>query len=203
MSLLAPLSSPIFFAPASFRRLLGCAVSAAALACASTAAWSAPASDESIETLLSVTNSEKLIDKSGADMEKYILSGVQAGLNGRQPTPREQEFIDKLASESAALIREEMNWAFMRPLMVGIYRDTFTQEEVDAQIAFYRTPAGASVVAKLPAVMDATMAALQQRMRSMIPKLQALAQKTQKKLAATAEKPAAQPSQEPAQSPAQ
>lgn len=181
-------------------------MSAAAMACASTAVWSAAASDQSIETLLSVTNSEKLIDKSGTDMEKYILSGVKAGLNGRQPTPREQEFIDKVARESAAVIREEMNWAAMRPLMIGIYRDIFTQEEVDAQIAFYRTPAGASVVAKMPAVMDATMTAMQQRMRSIMPKLHALAQKAQKEFAATAEKPVAQPSQPPqppAQAPAQ
>jgi len=159
------------------RRLLAGAAVALSLGLAAPAAWSAPPSDASIETLLAVTQSEKLIEKSGADMEKYMLSGIQAGLNGRQPTEREQQFIDKVARESAAVIREELNWAAMRPLMVKIYQDTFTQEEVDGQIAFYRSPVGAAVIAKMPAVMDATMVAMQQRMGSIMPKLQAIARK--------------------------
>lgn len=203
MNLIATLSSSTPFSAASCRRLLGCALVTTALSCASTSAWSAPPSDQSIESLLAITNSEKLIDKTGTDMEKYILAGVQAGLNGRQPSAREQEFIDKVARESAAVIREEMNWAAMRPLMVKIYRDTFTQEEVDAQINFYRSPAGASVVAKMPAVMDASMVAMQQRMRSIMPKLQALSQKAQKEFAASVDRPSAQAPQKPAQPPTQ
>lgn len=159
------------------RRLLAGAAVVLSLGLAAPAAWSAPPSDASIETLLAVTQSEKLVEKSGADMEKYMLSGIQAGLNGRQPTEREQQFIDKVARESAAVIREELNWAAMRPLMVKIYQDTFTQEEVDGQIAFYRSPVGAAVIAKMPAVMDATMAAMQQRMGSIMPRLQAIARK--------------------------
>ena len=159
------------------RRLLAGAAVVLSLGLAAPAAWSAPPSDASIETLLAVTQSEKLVEKSGADMEKYMLSGIQASLNGRQPTEREQQFIDKVARESAAVIREELNWAAMRPLMVKIYQDTFTQEEVDGQIAFYRSPVGAAVIAKMPAVMDATMAAMQQRMGSIMPRLQAIARK--------------------------
>lgn len=159
------------------RRLLAGAAIVLSLGLATPAVWSAPPSDASIETLLAVTQSEKLVEKSGADMEKYMLSGIQAGLNGRQPTEREQQFIDKVARESAAVIREELNWAAMRPLMVKIYQDTFTQEEVDGQIAFYRSPVGAAVIAKMPAVMDATMAAMQQRMGSIMPRLQAIARK--------------------------
>ncbi len=177
----------------SSRRLLACAASAVLLTFAAPAAWSAPASEKSVETLLAVTQSEKLIVKMGADMEKHMRGGVQAGLNGRQPTKQEQQYIDKVVRESAAVIREEMNWAAMRPLMVKIYKDTFTQEEVDGQIAFYRSPVGTAVIAKMPAVMDATMVAMHQHMQNITPKLQAIAEKAQKELDPAGAAPAQQP----------
>lgn len=178
-------ASPAFFA-AKGRRLLASAASAATLALATgPAAWAAPASEKSIETLLAITQSEKLINKASADMEKHIQAGVQAGLGGRRPTAQEQQVMDKVVRESAAVLRQEMSWATMRPLMVKIYRDTFTQEEVDGQIAFYRTPVGASVVAKMPAVMDATTAAMQQSMVAVMPKLQAISEKAEREFAAS------------------
>jgi hypothetical protein len=193
---LFPMSTFMMFAPSmvtSCRRLLACAAFAVALALTAPSVWSAPASDKSVETLLAVTQSEKLIVKMGADMEKHIRGGVQAGLNGRQPTKQEQQYIDKVVRESAAVIREEMNWAAMRPLMVKIYKDTFTQEEVDGQIAFYRSPVGTAVIAKMPAVMDATMVAMHQNMQSITPKLQAIAEKAQKELDPAGAAPTQQP----------
>lgn len=183
---------PISQTSHSPRRWLACAALAAALGLAAPAAWSTPPSDASIETLLAVTQSEKLIEKTGADMEKYILAGVQAGLNGRQPNEREQHFIDKVARESAAVIREELSWSTMRPLMLQIYKAAFTQEEVDGQIAFYRTPVGTAVIAKMPAVMDASMVATQQRMASIMPRLQAIAKKAQEEGRAAANAPGSQ-----------
>lgn len=140
-------------------------------------AWSAPPTVDSIEALLAATKSEALIAKTGADLERNMRDAVQASLQGRKPSEREQQVIDKMTRESAALIRQELNWSHMRPMMVQIYQSTFTQEEVDGQTAFYRTPVGMAVVEKMPAVMQATMAATQQSMARLMPQLQAIAKK--------------------------
>lgn len=140
-------------------------------------AWSAPPTVASIEALLAATKSEALIAKTGADLERNMRDAVQASLQGRKPSEREQQVIDKMTRESAALIRQELNWSHMRPMMVQIYQSTFTQEEVDGQTAFYRTPVGMAVVEKMPAVMQATMAATQQSMARLMPQLQAIAKK--------------------------
>lgn len=141
-------------------------------------AWSAPPTSASIEALLAATKSEALIAKTSADLERNMQAAVQATLQGRQPTPREQQAIDQMTRESAALLRKELGWTTMRPIMVQIYQSTFTQEEVDGQIAFYRTPVGASVVDKMPAVMQATMVATQQSLARLMPQLQAIVKKT-------------------------
>ena len=140
-------------------------------------AWSAPPTAASIEALLAVTKSEALVEKTSAELERNMQDAISASLQGRQPTEREQQIIQQMTRESAALIRQELSWATMRPMMVQIYQSTFTQEEVDGQTAFYRTPVGATVVEKMPAVMQATMAVTQQSLARLMPQLQAIAQK--------------------------
>lgn len=140
-------------------------------------AWSAAPTVASIETLLAVTKSEALVEKTSADIERNMQDTIKASLQGRQPSEREQQVIQKMTRESAALIRQELSWATMQPMMVQIYQSTFTQEEVDGQTAFYRTPVGAAVVDKMPVVMQATMAATQQSLARLMPQLQAIAQK--------------------------
>lgn len=165
--------------PATVRRGSFRIASLAAMACLCLAgsAWSAPLTAASIEALLAVTKSEALVEKTSAELERNMQDAISASLQGRQPTEREQQIIQQMTRESAALIRQELSWATMRPMMVQIYQSTFTQEEVDGQTAFYRTPVGAAVVEKMPAVMQATMAATQQSLARLMPQLQAIAQK--------------------------
>ncbi|HET9329084.1 MAG TPA: DUF2059 domain-containing protein, partial [Steroidobacteraceae bacterium] len=66
------------------------------------------------------------------------------------------------------------------PMMISVYQKTFTQKEVEGMKAFYRTPTGQSVIAKMPMVMQQTMQTMQGRMADTIPKIQEI----QKDLAA-------------------
>ena len=59
----------------------------------------------------------------------------------------------------------------MRPIYLGIYRETFDQAEIDGLIAFYRSPIGQSFVRKMPAVVQRSMAVTQTQMQVVMPKL--------------------------------
>jgi hypothetical protein len=50
-------------------------------------------------------------------------------------------------------IRDDLSWDKMEPVYVEIYQNTFTQNEINALIAFYKTPLGKSIVVKLPEAM--------------------------------------------------
>jgi len=52
----------------------------------------------------------------------------------------------------SGLVKEELNWATFEPMMVEVYRNTFSQHEVDGMLTFYRSEAGQAVIAKLPTV---------------------------------------------------
>jgi hypothetical protein len=69
-------------------------------------------------------------------------------------------------------MREELSWEFMESMMMEVYTKTFSQDEVDGMLAFYASPAGRSVITKMPIAMQHSMQVMQQRMTIMIPKLQ-------------------------------
>jgi hypothetical protein len=59
----------------------------------------------------------------------------------------------------------------MRPIYVTIYKESLERSDVDAMIAFYKTPAGQAVLAKLPAILQRSMSVAQARLQAVIPKL--------------------------------
>lgn len=174
--------------PRHTRTLLGCAL----LACASTA-WSATPTDDSLRELLVLTQGERTLTTAYGDIERNMLQGAQAGLNGRQPTPAELQLLKSYASEVSAVLRKGLSWAQLQPAMLAAYRDTYTQEEVDAQIAFYRSPVGQSISAKMPVVMQRSMAASQQLMLPLIPQLKDIEQRMRASQAQLARAQAASP----------
>ena len=90
-----------------------------------------------------------------------------------------------------SIIREALDWSKVEPLLVEAYRNTFTQEEVDAMLKFYTSPVGQSVGAKLPAASQQTMQLMQQRMREIIPQIAAVQKDAAERIKAAAGSPAA------------
>jgi hypothetical protein len=61
-------------------------------------------------------------------------------------------------------------------MYVRVYQKTFTQQEIDGMLAFYKTPAGQAVISKMPAAMQNTMNEMQQLMGPVMQKMQRLQQ---------------------------
>jgi hypothetical protein len=134
-------------------------------------AGAAPATPESIEELLRLTKAEGVLDAMYANMDGLMRRALAESLKGQKLTPGQQRSIEAAPARFAGVMREEMSWAKVRPLYVQIYRESFTQEEVDALTAFYRTPAGAAFVDKMPVVMQKSIGALQSRMGPLLEKM--------------------------------
>lgn len=136
-------------------------------------AHAAPPSDASIATLLSVTQSDKMMDTMYANMEQMMRQGMQAATKGRVLTAEQARVMELAPARLAKVMREEITWAKLEPMMVQIYRENFEQAEIDGLIAFYQSPVGQAFVAKMPVVMQRSMEASQQQLHAFMPKLQA------------------------------
>lgn len=145
-----------------------------AAACWSANAMAAAPTDESILELLRLTRAESMMDSVNASMEQMMRSAMGNAVKGEKLSPSQQKVLDQLPARFAALLREESNWATMQPDMVAIYRDSFSQDEIDAQVAFYRSPGGQAVIAKMPVVMQKSMEMSERQMQRLMPKMQTL-----------------------------
>jgi len=150
-----------------FLLLLALTVSAASTAFA---AGTAP-SDESIRQLLVVTDARKLVEDMTTRMDAHLRSSVQQTLQGKQVTAQQQKVVDNMMEKIVAILHQELAWDSLEATYIRIYRDSFTQEEIDGILALYKTPAGQAMVKKMPIVMQRSMAELQLRMGPMMQKL--------------------------------
>ncbi len=99
---------------------------------------------QKIERIVDLTNSDALIELVVGQV-RNMLEQIQANPSAQQKGKR-QDALDKIAK----LAKERLQK--VRPDMVKAYNETFTDEEIDAMLAWYSSPAGRSVTQKLPSV---------------------------------------------------
>jgi len=137
---------------------------------------SAPPSDASVKQLLEVAQARKLIDSVMAQMDNLMQQSIAQATQGQKIPPKVQKNIDARRDEMIAMMKELLDWTKLEPMYVRVYQKTFSQQEVDGMIAFYKTPAGQAVIGKMPAVMQNTIEEMQHLMGPVMQKMQKLQQ---------------------------
>lgn len=142
----------------------------------SAAAYAAEAdtrpTEQSIRELLALMQSHNMVDTMMAQMDANFRAAMKQANGGRQLSEREQQITDDAHAKIQALLHEQLQWANFEPMMIRVYQSSFSQKDVDAMKAFYSTPTGQALIAKMPLVMQQTMQAMQQRTTSLIPQIQ-------------------------------
>jgi len=145
-----------------------------------------PPSDESLRELLEVTHSRDVLDRMKAQIHALMQSAHDQALADREHSPEAEAVLTRMRDRVTELLQREIDWAVIEPIYIKIYAESLTQEEVDGMIAFYRTPIGQSVIAKLPNLVQRSMASVQARMGPLMQKLQAIEHETTSELEALA-----------------
>jgi hypothetical protein len=144
----------------------------------------APPTDDSINQLLELSKAEKLMDSVWAQLDSVMKSSMQQVTKGRPLSADEQTIMDKQQAKMIAIMKDELNWDKLKDGFVQVYRETFTQEEIDGIIAFYKSPAGQAFIDKQPELLKNSMALMQQRMGPMMQKIQQMTEETARELRA-------------------
>ena len=153
----------------------------ALLACAlflSTPVFAQTASKESIDRLLKAANVEQMLTSIHAQLDTTMKAAMTQALSNQNAGADAQQYADAFSKKMSEEVKAELSWEKMRDLYQQVYAESFTQPEVDGLIAFYESPAGKAFVAKMPTVMQKSMALMQQRMTPMVQHLQQSLQET-------------------------
>ena len=154
------------------RMLMAIAISGATLL-----AHAAPATPQSIETLLALTQAEKILDGVKPRVFAMVKTTIDGVFDGRKPSDEEQKVLDAYVAKSTQIIGETVTMERLKPIYIKLYTEYFTEEEVEALTAFYRTPAGQSLITKMPQLMQGLMVSMPALMEPMSKEIAAAAQK--------------------------
>jgi hypothetical protein len=120
-----------------------------------------PPSDASIQELLAVTDARHLIDGLKVQVDAMVSSAMQQARQGKPVTPDVQAVLDRMHEKMLVVADETLNWDTMQGICIRTYRASFTQDELDSIIAFYKTAAGQALVKKMPLVLRNVMTEMQ------------------------------------------
>ena len=145
------------------------------LASSATFASAQPAepSTESIERLIVASRTEKMMEIIYGQMESGMRQGVQQSLKGQTLTDEQRKVIEYAPTRFINVMRDELPWSVIKADIVKVYRESFSQAEIDGLLAFYVSPVGLAFVEKMPLVTQRSGALMQARMATLIPKMQA------------------------------
>jgi len=133
------------------------------------------------EELMSLLNIDKNMQGAFAQVEK-----MQAQMmDSKNLPPEAKEKQAKMRKKIFEATEEIFNWETLKPAFIQIYAETFTDEELQGMIDFYKTPLGQKWIEKQPQLQAATMQKMQSIMIDAQPKIQEAIKKEME-----AEKPA-------------
>jgi uncharacterized protein len=105
---------------------------------------------------------------------------------GKNITPQDQAKLDDFQKKVFNLIESQVSWKVLEPEYTDLYAKTFTDEELDGILAFYKSPAGVSMVEKLPTLTSEAMQLSQSRMMAIEPQLKQMIQDFAKDVSSSA-----------------
>ena len=105
-----------------------------------------------------------LFEQLGTVMEQqFVTMGVPA-----EERPKLKKYNDKLFK----VIEDQMGWGKMKDDYIAVYTSTFTEDEIRAISAFYKTPAGQTFIQKMPTLMKTSIELSQKKMPAIIKEMQ-------------------------------
>ena len=158
---------------------LGCAPAFAADPAPAPAPAPAPvpdsmrASDADIDRLLQVMDAKSMMDKLMQQMATSQQAMVEDAF-GKDVSDAERTRMRDLIAKTNAITIKHMSWTVLEPVMRKVYAQAYDKQEVDAMIAFYSTPEGASILKKSPQVLAIIMQEIQPVARDAMVEIKAM-----------------------------
>jgi uncharacterized protein len=103
------------------------------------------------EELMTLENTQKVVQQIADTITRQVDEAADRAAT-TDTTPDQKAKVDQFKKNAAQSIDAKLGWAAMKPAVVDIYMKSFTEDQLDAIIAFYKTPAGAALLEKLPQI---------------------------------------------------
>jgi hypothetical protein len=114
-----------------------------------------PPTVESIQALLALVKFDAIVDGLRDRANDLLRARFGKVAPGKELNPVQIKVLEEFNAKALAVVDDEISWARIEPVLVRIFRECYSQQDVDALIAFYHSSAGQAVVAKVPQAIQA------------------------------------------------
>jgi hypothetical protein len=142
--------------------------------CSVVAAQAAPPSDESLLKMMHALQLQATLDQMVAQMDSGMKSGLKESMKGKELNPLQTAELGQLQLKMSAAIKEDLSFAKVKDVYLQVYRETFTQDEVNGINAFLTSPAGKAMLTKIDGATQKASARLQERMGPTLQKIRVM-----------------------------
>jgi hypothetical protein len=120
-----------------------------------------------IEELFQLTNVDRMVGQILGQVRSMQTAQTERMAMSAEARSRTHEIQDRIQ----ALIARALSWDKIKPEYIALYAETFTEEEIDGMLAFYKSPAGRAMLEKMPVLMQRSMALSQRMMQEIQPEM--------------------------------
>jgi hypothetical protein len=166
------------------KRLIPAAVLVLVLSLPAVAATDAPPTDASLKELIELVHGARMLESMRSQVDTMMSRAMHDALAGRPISAEQQKTLDDMHAQILVVVNDVLQWDKFEPMMLDIYKQSFSQREIDGMIAFYKTDTGRAVIDKMPVVMQNTMLRAQELMKDVAPRLQKIQHDSIAKLSA-------------------
>jgi|SRR5437868_13989140 len=106
------------------------------------------------------------------ELVKQQTTSMTSHTMGTNLTPEQKTSITDFQQKIFEFIESQIGWKAMQPQYVDLYASTFSEDEIDGMLVFYKSPAGQAMIAKMPELTQKSMVMAQQKMVSLQPQIQ-------------------------------
>ncbi len=127
-----------------------------------------------VKELFAVMHIDHSLDRMRNAMEQQVQATAKNAPGTEQMTPEKQKIQQEYIDNSMKVVDQDFGWPALEAAYVKLYSDTYTEQEVDGILAFYKSPVGQAFLAKTPEVSAGVMEIVHSHMGDFQPKMQSL-----------------------------
>ncbi len=139
-----------------------------------------------VEEMLTITKAAPALEEQLKSLQARVNDLAKQQFGQGPLSPEQTKLKDEYLKQVQTTISDEIGWDKIRPSVVQVYMDSFTEPELDGIIAFYKTAPGQALITKTPDVLGKTNTTVTTRIKDMQPKLQEITQNYANKIKAAA-----------------
>ncbi|MGY1488044.1 DUF2059 domain-containing protein [Methylobacillus pratensis] len=139
-------------------------------------AHAAAPSDDLIFKFMEVSNVKGALETMRANADTALRNNLLQSLQYQQLNDKQKRIAEEAGEKAVKVQQENLSYDAIVKLVLPLYRRTFTQEELQAAINFYSSPAGKSINQKMPQLAAESMKLTSELNQKVIPQYQKIAQ---------------------------